>query len=177
MEIRVYVDKIMIINFPGPEKWINMDKFANGQIRARKYRNRRIGELFKEIDLSEKQGTGIPKILRELKENGSPLPIFETDEDRTYLETTFFSRVGFEKQSMSELMSESMSELMSELEVNRIEGVLEYLKKEDSVSSREVATLLDIELKTASRLLGKAEKLGILIGKGKTKDKRYRKAE
>ena len=54
----------MIINFPGPDKWIDMEKFANGKVRARKYRSRRIGELFKEIDLSEKQGTGISKILR-----------------------------------------------------------------------------------------------------------------
>lgn len=98
VEIRIYLDRIMIINFPGPDKWISMDKFAKGQIRARKYRNRRIGEFFKEIDLSEKQGTGIPKILRELKINGSPLPVFETDDARTYLETTILEHDGFKKE-------------------------------------------------------------------------------
>ena len=61
-----------------------MEKFVAGKVKARKYRNRRIGELFKEIDLSEKQGTGIPKILRELKKNGSPDPEFEMDEEITY---------------------------------------------------------------------------------------------
>jgi len=40
--------------------------------------------LFKEIDLSEKKGTGIPTILRELRQNGSPESEFEMDEDRTY---------------------------------------------------------------------------------------------
>lgn len=88
VEIRIYVDNIQILNYPGPDKWINMDQFIVGKIRARKYRNRRIGEFFKEIELSEKQGTGIPTILSELKKNGSPLPEFETDEDRTYLITT-----------------------------------------------------------------------------------------
>ena len=97
VEIRIYLDKIMIINYPGPDKWIDMEKFAQGKIRARKYRNRRIGEFFKEIDLSEKQGTGIPKILRELRKNGSPSPIFDTDKDRVYLETTFRIHDGFEK--------------------------------------------------------------------------------
>lgn len=67
VEIRIYTDCIMIINYPGLAKWINLEKFSEGKARARKYRNRRIGELFKEIDLSEKQGTGITKILRELK--------------------------------------------------------------------------------------------------------------
>ena len=44
--------------------------------------NRRIGEFLKELDLTEGRFTGIPKILKVLKENGSP-PEFETDEDRT----------------------------------------------------------------------------------------------
>lgn len=85
VEIRIYLDQIQIINFPGPDHYIDMEKFAAGKVRARRYRNPKIGEFFKEIDLSEKKSTGISKILRELKRNGSPLPEFETDADRTYL--------------------------------------------------------------------------------------------
>jgi ATP-dependent DNA helicase RecG len=47
-------------------------------------RNRRIGEFFKELKLAEGRGTGVPKILRKMAENGSPQPIFEFDETRTY---------------------------------------------------------------------------------------------
>jgi len=65
-----------------------MDKFAAGEIRSRQYRNRRIGEFFKEIELSEKQSTGITKILRTLEYNGSPPPEFETVDERVYLITT-----------------------------------------------------------------------------------------
>lgn len=61
VEVRVYLDRIMIINFPGPDGYIDMEKFAAGKVRARKYRNRRIGEFFKEIDLSERQGTRYTK--------------------------------------------------------------------------------------------------------------------
>ena len=50
----------------------------------RRYRNRRIGEFLKELDLTEGRSTGIPKILRAMKENGSPSPEFEFDEDHTY---------------------------------------------------------------------------------------------
>lgn len=113
VEIRIYVDSIQILNYPGLAKWINLERFEEGKIRGRKYRNRRIGEFFKEIDLSEKKGTGIPKILRELKKNGSPAPEFDMDEDRTYLNTIIHIRNGFE---MSESMSESMSELIYEEE-------------------------------------------------------------
>ena len=165
VEIRVYVDRIMIINYPGLAKWINLKKFSEGKAKARKYRNRRIGELFKEIDLSEKQGTGITKILRELKKNGSPNPTFEMDEDRTYLETTIFIREGFDYKKMSESMSE--------LERVRMKLILDYLNAHSNISSAVAAELLDVQTKTAARLLTKAEKIGLLDSDGKTRNKIY----
>ena len=51
---------------------------------SRRYRNRRLGEFLKELDFTEGRSTGIPKILRAMKANGSPMPVFESDEDRTY---------------------------------------------------------------------------------------------
>lgn len=172
VEIRIYVDSIQILNYPGLAKWINLERFAEGRIKGRKYRNSRIGELFKEIDLSEKKGTGIPKILRELKKNGSPGPEFDMDDDRTYLNTIIHIRDGFDK---NEIMSESMSKSMSELEIARIQVILQYLTVHDTINSAKAAELLDVEKKTASRLLSKAEKVEVLISKGKTKDKVYMK--
>ncbi|MCI8269831.1 MAG: hypothetical protein HFG55_09240 [Lachnospiraceae bacterium] len=42
VEIRIYLDQIQIINFPGPDHYIDMEKFAAGKIRARRYRNPKI---------------------------------------------------------------------------------------------------------------------------------------
>ena len=172
VEIRIYVDSIQILNYPGLAKWINLERFVSGKVKGRKYRNRRIGELFKEIDLSEKKGTGIPKILRELKQNGSPEPVFDMDEERTYLNAIIRIRDGFERK---EKMSESMSESMSELERARMQIILIYLETNKEINSAAAAKLLEVEIKTASRLLLKAEKLNILKGTGKTKNKVYRK--
>ena len=170
VEIRIYVDSIQILNYPGLAKWINLERFVSGKVKGRKYRNRRIGELFKEIDLSEKKGTGIPKILRELKQNGSPEPEFDMDEERTYLNAIIRIRDGFERK---EKMSESMSESMSELERARMQIILIYLETNKEINSAAAAKLLEVEIKTASRLLLKAEKLNILKGTGKTKNKVY----
>ena len=63
VEIRIYLDQIQIINFPGQDHYIDMENFAAGKVRARRYRNPKIGGFFKEIDLSEKKSTGISKIL------------------------------------------------------------------------------------------------------------------
>lgn len=39
-------------------------------LKARRYRNRRLGDFLKELDLSEGRATGIPTIQDELRKNG-----------------------------------------------------------------------------------------------------------
>ena len=49
--------------------------------------------------------------------------------------------------------------------------ILIYLETRKEINSSAAAKLLEVEIKTASRLLLKAEKLDILKGAGKTKNK------
>ncbi|MHB1920959.1 MAG: RNA-binding domain-containing protein [Chitinophagaceae bacterium] len=83
VEINVHQNKIEILSFPGPLPPVDNNTLKLNRVVSRDYRNRRIGEFLKELDLTEGRGTGIPKIRRELEKNGSPAPIFETDADRT----------------------------------------------------------------------------------------------
>jgi ATP-dependent DNA helicase RecG len=55
--------------------------------------------------------------------------------------------------------------------------ILQYLDANKEINSAIAAELLGVEVKTASRLLSKAEKLNLLRGKGKTKNKVYFKHE
>lgn len=84
IEVQVTPDEITIASYPGPDRSINLDDLRQGRAVARRYRNRRIGEFLKELELSEARGTGIPKILRAMHDNGSPEPQFETNEERTH---------------------------------------------------------------------------------------------
>ena len=83
VEVQITPEEITILSFPGPDRSINMADLRAGRAVARRYRNRRIGEFLKELELSEGRGTGIPKILRAMSDNGSPEPTFETDDQRT----------------------------------------------------------------------------------------------
>ena len=57
-------------------------------LKSRRYRNRRLGDFLKELDLTEGRSTGVPTIQAKLAENGSPRAIFETTDDRlTFLVT------------------------------------------------------------------------------------------
>ena len=84
IEVRVWLDRIEIISYPGPLPPLNKEKLRAGRIVARKYRNRRVGDFLKELRLTEGKGTGILKIKRAMKLNGSPDPIFDTDDELSY---------------------------------------------------------------------------------------------
>ena len=89
IEVRILPDGVTIASYPGPDRSVNLDDLRTGHGITRRYRNRRIGEFLKELNLTEGRGTGIPKILRVIQKNGSPLPVFETDDDRTYFVARF----------------------------------------------------------------------------------------
>jgi ATP-dependent DNA helicase RecG len=85
VEIQILDDKIEILNFPGPMPPVDKKMLQHKkQIIAREYRNRKLGDYFKELKLTEGRGTGLPTIYRLMEENGSPAPVFETDDDRSY---------------------------------------------------------------------------------------------
>ena len=79
-----------MLSFPGPLPPLNKEKLMKKDIVARKYRNRRIGDFLKELHLAEGRGTGIPKIINAMQKNGSPEPIFETDDNLSYFLVTLF---------------------------------------------------------------------------------------
>ena len=83
VEVRITPHELTILSFPGADRSIRMEDLQTGRAISRRYRNRRIGEFLKELDLAEGRSTGIPKILRAMRENGSPAPVFETDDERT----------------------------------------------------------------------------------------------
>ena len=84
VEVRVNPDGIEIVSYPGPDASIRIEALNGEKIVARRYRNRRIGEFLKELDLTEGRCTGIPTMREAMAENGSPPPRFSTDEGRTY---------------------------------------------------------------------------------------------
>ena len=84
VEVRITAEELVVLSFPGADRSIRMDDFQKGQAVSRRYRNRRIGEFLKELDLAEGRSTGVPKIYRAMRRNGSPDPVFESDENRTW---------------------------------------------------------------------------------------------
>ncbi len=88
IEVQVWPDKIEILSHPGPVPPVNAQILStHRRIVAREYRNRRIGDFLKELRLTEGRGTGFPTIYTSMETNGSPAPVFETDEQTHVLVT------------------------------------------------------------------------------------------
>jgi ATP-dependent DNA helicase RecG len=94
-EIRIYkffkkeVDKaedkrrIEIRSYPGPLPPIDNQSLSNLEFNSRNYRNLKLGDWLRNIRLAEKYATGIPTILSALEKNGSPKPLFWTDDNKS----------------------------------------------------------------------------------------------
>ncbi len=89
---------IEIVSFPGPDRSVTQEGLKQYKVSNRRYRNRRIGDILKELHLTEGRNTGFGKILSALEENGSPKPEFETDEGHNYFITRLFIHKAFMKQ-------------------------------------------------------------------------------
>ena len=84
IEVNIRLDQIEVLSFPGPLPPVDNKMLKKKRIVSREYRNRRIGDFLKELQLTEGRATGFPKIYDAMKRNGSPDPKFETDEERNY---------------------------------------------------------------------------------------------
>lgn len=86
--VRITSESIEITSFPGFDRSISDKDIAELRIRARVYRNRRIGDFLKELKLIEGRNTGFPNAIKALKANGSGIPRFEMDNERSFLSVT-----------------------------------------------------------------------------------------
>ena len=152
-------------------------------------RNPVLADVFNRLGYMERKGSGFGKIISgyefQINYDESKRPSFRSDR---YQFTVVMPNLNYdvshdfeENETMSESMSESMTKLvielnnktMSELEQERMRRILAYLVKYNEINSARAAELLDVQIKTASRLLKKAEELNLINSSGKTKDKIY----
>ena len=136
-------------------------------------RNPVLADVFNRLGYMERKGSGFGKIISgyefQINYDESKRPSFRSDR---YHFTVVMPNLNYDVSHDFE-ENEAMSESMSELEKTRMQTVLQYLDTNKEIDSSIAAELLKVEIKTASRLLLKAEKLDILKSYGKTKNKVY----
>jgi len=145
--VTMTADKMEILNLPGPDRTISNDDLKQCRLISRRYRNRRIGDFLKELKLIEGRNTGIPAILKAMRDNGSEMPIFETDDERTFFSITLpihnaFLSKNRKKKSVQPKTRRSFAEVKS--------LILERLMSKGEMSASELSRQLGYAQVTAT---------------------------
>ncbi len=188
VEITIEPDRISILSFSGPDHTIPMEAVRKGKsLRSRRYRNRRLGEFLKELDLTEGRATGIPTIQDELQANGSPQATVETDEERTYFlidipchpefgsETLSLEQIGVkdgvkdgvkENQNVTKDVTKDVTKELTE----RQRVILEFIKEDAWVTIPEMSLKTSVATRTIKRDIEELQAIGILVRIGGRKE-------
>ena len=188
IEITIEPSGISILNCPGPDRSISKEDIAKGDmLKSRRYRNRRLGDFLKELDLTEGRSTGVPTIQTKLAENGSPRAIFETTDDRlTFLVTipihegcSDSSETKSESSGTSLSSSEESIETVdfssekstgsSEKTSNSSEKILELIKQDPQISAAGIAMEIGISSRGVEKQIKKLREAGIIKRNGADK--------
>lgn len=179
VEITVEPDKISILSFSGPNYTISMNAIHEGKLlRSRRYRNRRLGEFLKELDLTEGRSTGIPTIQEELASNGSPAATIETDEARTYFIIDIPCHPEFKAEKIvlnGELEDENCTKDCTKEPSERQRIILDIIAEDGTITAQKIAQKIaqkNIKLgqRTLMKEMSDLQKNGFLKREGGRKD-------
>ena len=184
IEITIEPSGISILNCPGPDRSISKEDIAKGDmLKSRRYRNRRLGDFLKELDLTEGRSTGVPTIQAKLAENGSPRAIFETTDDRlTFLVTipihegcsdssetksessgTKFKSSGTQlKSSGTKPESSETNGKSSGTRQKTSDKIIEMIKKDPQITAPQIAMELGISTRGVEKNLRQLRETGTL---------------
>lgn len=163
IEVRIEPDRIEILSFPGPDRSVTIEGLKSYRVTNRRYRNRRIGEMLKELHLTEGRNTGFKKILTALEHNGSPKPEFDTDDARSYFISRFYLHPHFLHQNEGENEGENKGITIKE------KLVLEIIEKDPTLSVSKMVKILDISKASIERAIKSLKEKNIIKREGPAK--------
>ena len=127
------------------------------------------GEFLKEMHLTEGRNTGFRKIRNALHNNGSPEPLFETDEERTYFSTTLYIHPDFEKSKMiahdGNDGNRDGNDGLTEIET----AVFNEIKNSPKLSAQRIADRIGVSKPTVERAQKKLKEKGFIQRQGSTR--------
>lgn len=134
---------------------------------ASRYRNRRLGDYLKELQLSEGRGTGIPTIQDELRRNGSGAAVIETNEERSYFLIEIPCREGFEDEPLKGTINDKIND--------KIKSVLLKISELGIAKRKDLHDAIKVSMPTVDRLLKQliSEELNLIEYKGSRKTGGY----
>ena len=160
IEVRVLPNRIEIVSHPGADRSVSIEGLNNYKAFSRRYRNRRIGEFLKELRLTEGRNTGFRKIINALKDNGSLLPVFETDENRLSFAVTIYQHIEFTGNTHENIMK---TDLKTDLKTDELDNaILALIKENNNISIPNIAEKIERGLTATKDRVSKLKANGFI---------------
>lgn len=128
-----------------------------------------MGDFLKELDLTEGKATGIPRIKKSLKENGSPEPVFDFDDDRTFFEVDFHIHPVF-KEDFDNGIRFRIGEAIPLKKLNESsEKVINLIRNNPHITIPELSESITISSRAIEKIIENLKRANIIERKGSRK--------
>ena len=182
IQIRIYKDKIRLWNDGALPKEVPVDSLFKEHVS--RPCNPNIANVFFKCGMIESWARGFEKITTYCKELNAKLPVIDLSlggvTARCFASDAYLELMKEHENELvtptenKDLLDKNMSNKMSSKEEERLKIIIDYLQKNQFIKKSEAAKLLNIEDKTAQRLLAKAVELKILKIEGEYKATIYK---
>ena len=165
--ISIYDDRIEFVSIGGLMPGIDLEDVLAGLSVCR---NQNLANVFYRLHLIEAYGTGLTKII-EAYEGISEKPIISTTRN-SFKITLPNVNVKYETKA-APMPGENISSMPISEPDNNVRQVLAYIREHGSITRPETEELLGVSASTASGLIRKMVKTGLLLQKGRARNSRY----
>lgn len=165
--ISIYDDRIEFVSIGGLMPGIDLEDIMAG---ISVCRNQNLANVFYRLHLIEAYGTGLTKIM-EAYEETSEKPVISTTKN-SFKITLPNVNAKYETKAVPEPIENSLSAPVLKIDNNE-QRVLSYVREHGAITRPEAEKLLDTSASTASRLIKKMVKAGLLLPHGKARSTRY----
>ena len=165
--ISIYDDRIEFVSIGGLMPGIDLEDIMAG---ISVCRNQNLANVFYRLHLIEAYGTGLTKIM-EAYEETSEKPVISTTKN-SFKITLPNVNAKYETKAVPAPSENSLSAPVPKIDNNE-QRVLSYVREHGAITRPEAEKLLDTSASTASRLIKKMVKAGLLLPHGKARSTRY----
>ena len=172
IEVRVLPDCIQIVSHPGADRSVTVEGLMQFKVFNRRYRNRRIGDFLKELHLTEGRNTGFGKITNALEYNGSPPPVFETDDERLSFVTILYQHPEFTDGVINGAINDVINGELKKLTDNELR-ILDCMRMDSSITKKSIVEKTEIASRTVDRAIADLIQRQIIERQGSRKTGRW----
>ncbi|MCM1467631.1 MAG: putative DNA binding domain-containing protein [Alistipes sp.] len=180
IQVAIYDDRLEITSPGGLMPGVTIDRMKEGYSQIR---NRALAHAFSYMNLIEGWGTGIPRLIREMKEYGLPEPEFVDMEIALRINlyrAADMVQSGDDKTQKNVKVRENQkvrskcaqSALKRDLTAQEIQ-IIDYINDNGSITSARLMELLNIKKRRAQVILSRMAEDGLILKKGASRSTNY----